>query len=161
MRLNDLKDKPGASKSRVRVGRGIGSGKGKTAGRGVKGQKSRTGVAIKGFEGGQQPIHIRLPKRGFNNPGRLRYAEVNLGAVQTAIDAGKLDAGAAVDAEALRRAGVIRRARDGVRLLGDGELKTKVDFVVAGASAPAIKAVEAAGGSVQVTAKPKKMEEAS
>lgn len=161
MRLNELKDKPGASKSRVRVGRGIGSGKGKTAGRGVKGQKSRTGVAIKGFEGGQQPIHIRLPKRGFNNPGRLRYAEVNLGAVQTAIDAGKLETGAAVDAEALRRAGVIRRARDGVRLLGNGELKTKVDFVVAGASAPAIKAVEAAGGSVQVTDKPDKTEDAS
>lgn len=161
MRLNELKDKPGASKSRVRVGRGIGSGKGKTAGRGVKGQKSRTGVAIKGFEGGQQPIHIRLPKRGFNKPGRLRYAEVNLGAVQTAIDAGKLDAGAAVDAEALKRAGVIRRARDGVRLLGDGELKTKVDFVVAGASAPAIKAIEAAGGSVQVTAKKDETEDAS
>jgi len=150
MRLNELKDKPGAAKKRVRVGRGIGSGKGKTAGRGVKGQKSRSGVAIKGFEGGQQPIHIRLPKRGFNNPFRLKYAEVNLGSVQAAVDAGKLDAGATVDAGALKAAGVIRRARDGVRLLGDGELKAKLDFVVAGASAPAIRAVEAAGGSVAV-----------
>jgi len=152
MRLNELKDRPGATRQRVRVGRGIGSSKGKTAGRGVKGQKSRTGVAIKGFEGGQQPIHIRLPKRGFNNPGRRRYVEVNLGAVQAAIDTGKLDAGASVDAEALKKAGLIRRARHGVRLLGDGEITAKVDFVVAGASAPAIKAVEAAGGSVTVTA---------
>lgn len=152
MRLNELKDRPGANKQRVRVGRGPGSGKGKTAGRGVKGQKSRTGVAIKGFEGGQMPINMRLPKRGFNNPGRRRYVEVNLGAVQAAIDAGKLDAGASVDAEALKKAGVIRRARDGVRLLGEGELKAKADFVVAGASAPAVKAVEAAGGSVTMTA---------
>jgi len=161
MRLNEIKDKPGALKSRVRVGRGIGSGKGKTAGRGVKGQKSRTGVAIKGFEGGQMPIHMRLPKRGFNNPSRLRYAEVNLGAVQAAVDAGKLDTGATVDAEALKQAGVIRRARDGVRLLGDGALAAKVNFTVAGASSPAIKAVEAAGGSVTVTAKPSASDEAS
>jgi len=151
MRLHELRDKPGAKKKRVRVGRGIGSGKGKTAGRGVKGQKSRTGVAIKGFEGGQQPIHIRLPKRGFNNPSRREYAEVNLGAVQAAVDAGKLDKGATVDASALKQAGVIRRTRNGVRLLGDGELKAKLNFVVAGASAPAIKAVEAVGGSVSVT----------
>jgi large subunit ribosomal protein L15 len=161
MRLNEIKDKPGALKSRVRVGRGIGSGKGKTAGRGVKGQKSRTGVAIKGFEGGQMPIHMRLPKRGFNNPSRLRYAEVNLGAVQAAVDAGKLDTGAAVDAEALKKAGVIRRARDGVRLLGDGALTAKVNFTVAGASSLAIKAVEAAGGSVTVTSKPSASDEAS
>jgi len=152
MRLNELKDKPGATKNRVRVGRGIGSGKGKTAGRGVKGQKSRSGVAIKGFEGGQNPIHMRLPKRGFNKPNRLRFAEVNLGAVQTAVDAGKLDAGVKVDAAALKAAGVIRRPLDGVRLLGEGEIKAKVQFEVAGASAPAIKAVEAAGGSVSVTA---------
>ena len=161
MRLSEIKDKPGALKSRVRAGRGIGSGKGKTAGRGVKGQKSRTGVAIKGFEGGQMPIHMRLPKRGFNNPSRLRYAEVNLGAVQAAVDAGKLDTSAAVDAEALKTAGVIRRARDGVRLLGDGALTAKVNFMVAGASSPAIKAVEAAGGSVTVKAKPSANNEAS
>ena len=161
MRLNEIKDKPGALKSRVRAGRGIGSGKGKTAGRGVKGQKSRTGVAIKGFEGGQMPIHMRLPKRGFNNPSRLRYAEVNLGAVQAAVDAGKLDTSAAVDAEALKTAGVIRRARDGVRLLGDGALTAKVNLMVAGASSPAIKAVEAAGGSVTVKAKPSANNEAS
>jgi large subunit ribosomal protein L15 len=161
MRLNELKDKPGALKKRVRVGRGVGSGKGKTAGRGVKGQKSRTGVAINGFEGGQNPIHMRLPKRGFNKPFRLRYAEVNLDAVQTAIDAGKLDAKATVNAEALQKAGVIRRPRDGVRLLGDGELKAKVNFEVAGASAPAVKAVEAAGGSVTVTGKQKQAEESS
>jgi len=151
MRLNELKDKPGATKNRMRVGRGIGSGKGKTAGRGVKGQKSRSGVAIKGFEGGQNPIHMRLPKRGFNKPNRLRFAEVNLGAVQTAIDAGKLDANAKVDASALKAAGVIRRPLDGVRLLGEGEIKAKVQFEVAGASGPAVKAVEAAGGSVSVT----------
>ncbi len=151
MRLNELKDNPGATKNRMRVGRGIGSGKGKTAGRGVKGQKSRTGVAIKGFEGGQNPIHMRLPKRGFNKPNRLDYAEVNLGVVQAAVDAGKLDAVAKVDAATLKSAGVIRRTRDGVRLLGDGEFKAKLNFEVAGASASAIRAVEAAGGSVNVT----------
>jgi len=161
MRLNELRDKPGALKKRVRVGRGIGSGKGKTAGRGVKGQKSRTGVAIKGFEGGQNPIHMRIPKRGFNKPFRLRYAEVNLGRIQEAIDAGKLDANAAVNAETLKQAGIITHARDGVRLLGEGELKAKVSFEVAGASAPAVKAVEAAGGSVSITAKPKQVEETS
>jgi len=161
MRLNELKDRPGAAKKRVRVGRGIGSGKGKTAGRGVKGQKSRTGVAIKGFEGGQNPIHMRLPKRGFNNPSRLRYAEINLGAVQAAVDAGKLDKSATVNAEALKQAGLIRRARDGVRLLGDGELKAKLTFEVAGASAPAVKAVEAAGGSVSITVKQPATEDAS
>jgi len=161
MRLNELRDKPGALKKRVRVGRGIGSGKGKTAGRGVKGQKSRTGVAIKGFEGGQNPIHMRIPKRGFNKPFRLRYAEVNLGRIQEAIDAGKLDANAAVNAETLKQAGIITHARDGVRLLGEGELKAKVSFEVAGASAPAVKAVEAAGGSVSITARPKQVEETS
>ncbi|RIA56532.1 50S ribosomal protein L15 [Dichotomicrobium thermohalophilum] len=161
MRLNELRDKPGALKKRVRVGRGIGSGKGKTAGRGVKGQKSRTGVAINGFEGGQNPIHMRLPKRGFNKPFRLRYAEVNLGRVQEAIDAGKLDASATVDSAALQKAGIVTRVRDGVRLLGDGELKAKVNFEVAGASAPAVKAVEAAGGSVTVTGKQKQADESS
>lgn len=161
MRLNELRDKPGALKKRVRVGRGIGSGKGKTAGRGVKGQKSRTGVAIKGFEGGQNPIHMRIPKRGFNKPFRLRYAEVNLGRIQEAIDAGKLDANAAVNAETLKQAGIITHARDGVRLLGEGELKAKVSFEVAGASAPAVKAVEAAGGSVSITARPKQVKETS
>jgi len=161
MRLNELKDRPGAAKKRVRVGRGIGSGKGKTAGRGVKGQKSRTGVAIKGFEGGQNPIHMRLPKRGFNNPSRLRYAEINLGAVQAAVDAGKLDKSATVNAEALKQAGLIRRARDGVRLLGDGELKAKLTFEVVGASAPAVKAVEAAGGSVSITVKQPATEDTS
>jgi len=161
MRLNELRDKPGALKKRVRVGRGIGSGKGKTAGRGVKGQKSRTGVAIKGFEGGQNPIHMRIPKRGFNKPFRLRYAEVNLGRIQEAIDAGKLDANAVVNAETLKQAGIITHARDGVRLLGEGELKAKVSFEVAGASAPAVKAVEAAGGSVSITARPKQVEETS
>jgi large subunit ribosomal protein L15 len=161
MRLNELRDKPGALKKRVRVGRGIGSGKGKTAGRGVKGQKSRTGVAIKGFEGGQNPVHMRIPKRGFNKPFRLRYAEVNLGRIQEAIDVGKLDASAAVNAETLKQAGIVTHARDGVRLLGDGELKAKVSFEVAGASAPAIKAVEAAGGTVTITAKQKQVEETS
>ncbi len=161
MRLNELRDMPGAVKKRVRVGRGIGSGKGKTAGRGVKGQKSRTGVAIKGFEGGQNPIHMRLPKRGFNKPFRLRYAEINLGRVQEAIDAGKLDAGATVNGEALQKAGLITHLRDGVRLLGDGDLKAKVNFEVAGASGPAIKAVEAAGGAVTVIGKRKQAEAAS
>jgi large subunit ribosomal protein L15 len=150
MKLNEIRDNEGARKSRIRVGRGIGSGKGKTGGRGVKGQKSRTGVAIKGYEGGQMPIHMRLPKRGFKNPFRLDFNTVNIGRVQTAIDAGKLDKGAKVDAAALIAAGVIRRAKDGVRLLGSGELKAKLDFEVAGVSAGAKAAVEKAGGSVTV-----------
>ncbi|MAM93923.1 50S ribosomal protein L15 [Parvibaculum sp.] len=150
MKLNEIRDNEGARKSRIRVGRGIGSGKGKTGGRGVKGQKSRSGVAIKGYEGGQMPIHMRLPKRGFKNPFRLDYNTVNIGRVQTAIDAGKLDKSAKVDTAALIAAGVIRRAKDGVRLLGQGELKTKLDFVVAGCSAGAKEAVEKAGGTVTV-----------
>ncbi len=154
MRLNELRDNPGSSKTRKRVGRGIGSGKGKTAGRGVKGQKARSGVAINGFEGGQMPIHMRLPKRGFNNPLRKIYSEVNIGTVQAAIDTGRLDGSAVVNGEALVKAGVLRRIKDGVRLLGEGEIRTAVKFDVAGASASAVKAVEAAGGSVQV-AKPK------
>ncbi|MBX3488236.1 MAG: 50S ribosomal protein L15 [Parvibaculum sp.] len=152
MKLNEISDNEGARKSRIRVGRGIGSGKGKTGGRGVKGQKSRTGVAIKGYEGGQMPIHMRLPKRGFKNLFRLDYNAVNLGRVQVAVDAGKLDKGATVDAAALVAAGVIRRAKDGVRLLAKGEIKAKLNFEVAGASASAVAAVEKAGGSVKVTA---------
>jgi len=152
MKLNEITDNEGARKSRIRVGRGIGSGKGKTGGRGVKGQKSRTGVAIKGYEGGQMPIHMRLPKRGFKNLFRLDFNAVNLGRVQVAVDAGKLDKGATVDAAALVAAGIIRRVKDGVRLLAKGEIKAKLNFEVAGASASAVAAVEKAGGSVKVTA---------
>jgi large subunit ribosomal protein L15 len=150
MKLNEIADRPGSRKARMRVGRGIGSGKGKTAGRGVKGQKARTGVAIKGFEGGQMPLHRRLPKRGFNNIFARTYNEVSLERVQKAIDAGKLDGKATVTAETLRAAGVIRRARDGVRLLANGEIKAKIAFEIAGASKAAIAAVEKAGGSVKL-----------
>jgi large subunit ribosomal protein L15 len=152
MRLNQLSDNPGSRKARIRVGRGIGSGKGKTAGRGGKGQTARTGVAINGFEGGQMPLHMRMPKRGFNNVHRLNYVEVNVGRLQQAVDAGKLQAGAAVDGAALVAAGVIRRQRDGVRLLAKGEITAKLSIKVAGASKAAIAAVEKAGGSVEVTA---------
>ena len=147
-KLNELHDNPGSTKGRMRVGRGPGSGKGKTAGRGVKGQKSRSGVSLLGFEGGQMPLYMRMPKRGFNNPFALKLAEVNLWRLQDAIDAGKLDAKADVDAAALIAAGVIRRELDGVRLLGEGELKAMLNLKVWSASAGAIKAVEAAGGSV-------------
>jgi large subunit ribosomal protein L15 len=151
MKLHELADRPGARKKRSRIGRGIGSGTGKTGGRGGKGQTARSGVRIKGFEGGQMPLHRRLPKRGFRNTSfAKRYNEVNLGRVQVAIDAGKLDAGATVDVAALVKAGVLRREKDGVRLLGSGEFKSKVAFSVAGASKSAIAAVEKAGGSVQV-----------
>jgi len=150
MKLNDLRDKPGSVKARKRVGRGIGSGTGKTGGRGVKGQKSRSGVAINGFEGGQMPIYRRLPKRGFTNIFAKSFNVVSLGRVQAAIDAGKLDAKAVVDLEALKAAGVIRRAKDGVRLLSDGELKAKVTFEVAGASKAAVEKIEKAGGSVKL-----------
>ena len=161
MRLNQLSDNPGSRKARMRVGRGIGSGKGKTAGRGGKGQTARTGVAINGFEGGQMPLHMRMPKRGFNNVHRLDYVEVNLGRLQEAIDAGKLQAGASVDGAALVAAGVIRRQRDGIRLLAKGEIKAKLAIKVAGASKAAIAAVEKAGGSVEVIApKPAKTAEA-
>jgi large subunit ribosomal protein L15 len=148
MRLNEVRDKPGATRARKRLGRGIGSGLGKTSGRGVKGQKARSGVAIKGFEGGQMPLHRRLPKRGFNNIFAKKYNELNLGRVQTAVDAGLLDAKQPVTMAALKGAGLVRRERDGVRLLGYGELKAKLTFEVAGASTSAIKAVEAAGGTV-------------
>lgn len=152
MRLNDLRDNPGASKDRMRVGRGIGSGKGKTGGRGVKGQKSRTGVSIKGFEGGQMPLHRRLPKRGFNQPFRKEFNEINLSRVQAAIDSGRLDAKQPITIQALLAAGVIRRVLDGVRLLGNGELKVKAAFEVTGASKGAVAAVEKAGGSVKILA---------
>lgn len=150
MKLSELSDRPGARKTRRRIGRGIGSGKGKTGGRGGKGQTARAGVTIKGFEGGQMPLHRRLPKRGFNNIFRKEYNEVNLGRVQQAIDAGKLDAAAAIDIEALIKAGVLRRALAGVRLLGSGEIKAKIAITVAGASKSAVAAVEKAGGSVTV-----------
>ena len=151
-KLNDLHDNPGARKSRVRVGRGIGSGVGKTAGRGQKGQKSRSGVAIKGFEGGQMPLHMRLPKRGFNNIFRKDYSELNLGTLQAMVDNGRLDASAIIDAQALLDAGVLTHARDGVRLLAKGTLTAKVTLSVAGASAAAKAAVEAAGGTVVLPA---------
>lgn len=151
MKLTDLRDNPGATKERMRVGRGIGSGKGKTAGRGVKGQKARTGVAVKGFEGGQMPLHRRLPKRGFSNVDFARdLNEVNLGRVQQAIDAGKLDASASVTNEALVAAGVCSKMRDGVKLLGMGDLTAKVSFEVFAASASAVAAIEKAGGSVTI-----------
>src|SRR6266852_4479587 len=153
MKLSDIADNAGSRKKRMRVGRGIGSGKGKTAGRGGKGQTARSGVRIKGFEGGQMPLHRRLPKRGFkNSPFAKKLNEINLGRVQDAIDAGKLDAGVTVDAEALVKAGVLRRAKEGVRLLGMGEIKAKVAFVVWGASKSAVAAVEKAGGSVTILA---------
>ena len=151
MKLNEVKDNDGASKNSKRVGRGIGSGTGKTSGSGHKGQKARSGVSINGFEGGQMPIHRRLPKRGFTNIFRKNYVEVNLGRMQAAIDSGKLDAGKPVDAEALVNAGVISKARDGVRILAKGELKSKkVEIHAAGASKAAIAAVEAAGGKVVI-----------
>ncbi|WP_428409441.1 50S ribosomal protein L15 [Hyphococcus sp.] len=151
MKLNELSDNKGARKNRMRVGRGIGSGKGKTAGRGVKGQKARSGVTgIRQYEGGQMPLYMRLPKRGFNKPNRADFVEVNIGRLQAAIDAGKLKEGKQIDAEALVEAGVLRRAKSGVRLLGVGELKAKLDLVVAHASAGAKAAVEKAGGSVRV-----------
>jgi large subunit ribosomal protein L15 len=155
MKLNQIAGRPGARSFGKRIGRGIGSGKGKTGGRGVKGQKSRTGVRIKGFEGGQMPTHRRLPKRGFANIFALHLNEVNLGRVQTAIDKGKLDAGKPVTAEALVAAGVLNRALDGVRILGGGELKAKVAFEVHGVSKSAAAAVEKLGGSVKRLAPPK------
>ena len=150
MKLNEIADNKGAKKSRMRVGRGIGSGKGKTAGRGVKGQKARAGVAIKGFEGGQMPLYRRLPKRGFHNPFSKDLNEVNLGRLQEAVDAGKLAADRPVTIEILIAAGVCSKPRDGVKILGNGELKTKLVFEVAGASKSAIAAIEQSGGSVTI-----------
>lgn len=148
MKLNEIKDNEGSTHSRKRLGRGIGSGSGKTGGRGVKGQKSRSGVAINGFEGGQMPIYRRLPKRGFNNIFAADYVVVSLARIQAAVDAGKLDAKATVDAAALKAAGVIRRSKDGVRVLADGELKAKITLEVAGASKSAVEKIEKAGGKV-------------
>ena len=150
-KLNELAPAPGSTKNRMRVGRGPGSGKGKTGGRGVKGQKARSGVAINGFEGGQMPLHMRMPKRGFNNPFAKEFSEVNLWRLEQAIAAGKLDAKKAINAEVLIAAGVLRREKDGVRLLGKGELTTKIDITVYSASAAAKAAVEKAGGKVTTT----------
>jgi large subunit ribosomal protein L15 len=159
MKLNEISDNAGSRKGRMRIGRGIGSGKGKTGGRGGKGQTARTGVRIKGFEGGQMPLHRRLPKRGFNNIFALDLNEVNLGRVQQAIEKGTLDAKDVVDAEALVRAGVLRRAKHGVRLLGKGEIKAALQFAVYGAPKSAVAAVETAGGSVKILAPAKTDEE--
>ena len=159
MKLNQLTDNKGARKPRKRVGRGIGSGTGKTAGKGHKGQKARSGVALKGFEGGQMPLHRRLPKRGFTNIFAKRYVVVNLGRLQQAIDAGKLDAKQDIDTAALKSAGLIKNPRDGVRLLAKGELKAKVKVAVAGASKAAVDAVEKAGGSVTLSTPPRKQAE--
>jgi large subunit ribosomal protein L15 len=148
MRLNEIRDKPGATHAKKRLGRGIGSGLGKTSGKGVKGQKARSGVAIKGFEGGQMPLHRRLPKRGFNNIFAKKFNELNLGRIQAAVDAGQLDGKKPITVDALQAAGLIRRAKDGVRLLGNGEITGKLAFEVTGASSGAIKAVEAKGGTV-------------
>ena len=150
MKLNEIKDNAGSRKGRMRVARGIGSGKGKTAGRGQKGQTSRSGVSINGFEGGQMPLHMRLPKRGFNNIFAKDYAEVNLGMIQKMIDAKKLDAKGTVDHAALKAAGLARGGKNGVRLLAKGELKTKLTLAVAGASKAAVEAVEKAGGKVEI-----------
>jgi large subunit ribosomal protein L15 len=161
MKLSEIADNAGSRKKRMRVGRGIGSGKGKTSGRGGKGQTARSGVRIKGFEGGQMPLHRRLPKRGFNNVFRVEYAELNLDRLQQAIDAKQLDTGAVINAEALVKAGVLKRALGGVRLLGRGEIKAKVNLEVHGASKSAVAAVEKAGGSVKLLAPAKEDGEAA
>jgi large subunit ribosomal protein L15 len=152
MKLSDLRDNPGAVKRKRRLGRGIGSGRGKTASRGVKGQKSREGNAIKGFEGGQMPIHMRLPKRGFNNPFRKDLNIVSVGRLQQAVDKGRLDPSQTVTVETLVAAGVVRRAKDGVRVLSDGEIRTALKLSVHGASKGAVEAIEKAGGSVEILA---------
>ena len=154
MRLNELSDNPGARHSKKRVGRGIGSGTGKTAGKGHKGAKARSGVAINAFEGGQMPLYRRLPKRGFKNPFRKHFAVVNLDTLQAAVDSGKLKAGGSYDAKTLCEAGVIRRVKDGVRLLANGELSASLNLSVAGASSTAVEAVKKAGGSVELPAAP-------
>jgi large subunit ribosomal protein L15 len=151
MKLNQISDNPGARKNRMRVGLGVGSGKGKTAGRGVKGQKARRGVAVNGFEGGQMPIYMRLPKRGFTPHSSKTFAEINVGKIEEFVKAGKLDAKKPIDAEVMIASGLLRRAKDGVRLLAKGEIKSKVELVVYGASKAAIEAVEKAGGKVTVT----------
>ena len=156
MKLNQIADNPGSRKNRMRIGRGIGSGMGKTGGRGGKGQTARSGVRIKGFEGGQMPLHRRLPKRGFRNTSfAVRLNETNIGKVQAAIDAGRLDPNALIDGAALVKAGLLRRIKAGVRLLGNGELKAKVGFAVYGASKSAVAAVEKAGGTIKILAPPR------
>jgi large subunit ribosomal protein L15 len=152
MKLNELRDNPGAAKKQKRVARGPGSGKGKTAGRGIKGQKSRSGVAINAYEGGQMPLYMRLPKRGFNKPNRKEFAVVNLGLIQKFVDAGKLDASAAIDEAALVQSGLVRRKLDGVRVLAKGEVSASLNLTVTGASKAAVEAVEKAGGTLTVTA---------
>ncbi len=160
MKLNQIADNPGARKNRMRIGRGIGSGMGKTGGRGGKGQTARTGVRIKGFEGGQMPLHRRLPKRGFRNTAfAVKLNETNLGKVQTAIDAGLLDAGQPIDVAAMVKAGLMRRAKDGVKVIGGGELKSKVNLAVWGASKSVVEAVEKAGGTVKILAPAKEADE--
>jgi len=154
MKLNEIRNRPGATHRSKVLGRGIGSGLGKTSGRGVKGQKARTGVAIKGFEGGQMPMYRRIPKRGFSAINPLKYAEVNLGRLQSAIDAGVLNAGEKIDIDALVKAGVVRRKLDGVRVLGHGALKAKLNLVIDGISGPARAAVEGAGGSISIVQRP-------
>lgn len=161
MKLSDIADNAGSRKKRMRVGRGIGSGKGKQSGRGGKGQTARSGVRIKGFEGGQMPLHRRLPKRGFNNIFRIEYAEINLDRLQDAVDAKKLDTGSVVNVEALVKSGVLRRAKGGLRLLGRGELKAKLNIEAHGATKSAIEAVEKAGGSVKILAPAKEEGEAA
>ena len=151
MKLNELRDNEGAAKKAKRVGRGPGSGKGKTAGRGIKGQKSRSGVAINGYEGGQMPLYQRLPKRGFNKPNQKKFAVVNLGLIQKFVEAGKLDASAAVTEDALVASGLVRRKLDGIRVLAKGDFNTKLNIEVTGASKAAVEAVEKAGGSLKVT----------
>jgi large subunit ribosomal protein L15 len=151
MKLNELHDNPGAAKKQKRVARGPGSGKGKTAGRGIKGQKSRSGVAINAYEGGQMPLYMRLPKRGFNKPNRKAFAVINLDTLQKFVDAGKLDAGAEITEEALVASGLVRRRLDGVRLLGKGALTAKLAMRITGASKSAVEAVEKAGGTIALT----------
>lgn len=154
MKLHELRDNDGALQKKKRVGRGVGSGKGKTAGRGIKGQKSRSGVAINGYEGGQMPLYQRLPKRGFNKPNRKKFAVVNLGLIQKFVDAGKLDASAEISEDALVASGLVRRKLDGVRILAKGDISAKVKLSVTGASKSAIAAVEKAGGTLTVMAAP-------
>lgn len=154
MKLHELRDNDGALQKKKRVGRGVGSGKGKTAGRGIKGQKSRSGVAINGYEGGQMPLYQRLPKRGFNKPNRKKFAVVNLGLIQKFVDAGKLDASAEISEDALVASGLVRRKLDGVRILAKGDISAKLKLSVTGASKSAIAAVEKAGGTLTVTAAP-------
>jgi len=155
MKLNEIRNNPGARKKKLRVGRGSSSGSGKTAGRGVKGAKARTGTKVYGFEGGQMPLHMRVPKRGFNNNFANDFAEVNLGRIQKAIDSKRLVVSGKIDLDVLKKAGLVAKSRDGVRLLAKGEIKAKLEFEVAGASAPAVAAVEKAGGSVTTTFKKK------